>query len=229
MYGFWTREHSDAYFGPEQVSVAEYFTFTGVSEEGKSITAKLLGFRILDNVQLSLYAAITTTETPASEEGEALEASREGNLENFIQAGGNATLTAEVPLVAYMPKRSKEAQLQDVLSLSFVPALNLEVAPLGSATENGVRVGQAGLRFFGQKAALDSGDIAVFGDVWLGGLWGTADFFGAIGQPGRKSALYGKATLGLALLKKVRLNLTKVVLGPEQMRSPWIVSLAVSP
>ncbi|NVJ20897.1 MULTISPECIES: hypothetical protein [Myxococcus] len=161
QYRFWDKAVSNVYFGHDTISAADYFTFTGVSEEGKSITAKLLGFRVLYNVQLSLYAAITSTETPTPEEGEPPAASREGNLENFIQAGGNATLMAEVPLLAYFGAVSDESGSQDLLSVSLAPALNLDVAAMGATSKDGVKVGQLGLRFFGQKSAIDNGDIAV--------------------------------------------------------------------
>lgn len=218
-----------SYFGGEQVSGVSFFSFTAVSDSGKSVTAKLLGVRLFNNLHLSLYSALTSAEAPSGGSVAAEESSQEGNLENFIQAGGNATLLAESLLGGYVSSVPDGERVPNMLTLSAVSAVHLDIAPLGMSRENGVKVGQLGLRFFGQKAALDNADFSVFADVWMGGLWGTPEFFNGLGQTGRRSALHGKATVGFAIMKKFRLNVTKVVMGPEKMRTPWIVSLSASP
>ncbi|NTX63703.1 hypothetical protein HUA74_23895 [Myxococcus sp. CA051A] len=220
---------ADAYFGEDTPKVAEYLSFTGVSESGFSVAAKLLSFRVFSNLQLSLHAAITSTRTPSSSTGPDEETAKEGNLENFIQAGGNATMLAELPMVAYVSAVDDSEGVQNIAVLSFMPSINMDIAPLGAPQGNGVRVGQLGFRLFGQKAAIEDANIAVFADIWMGGLKGTPEFFGAIGQPGRNSALYGRAIVGVVILKKARLNLTKVFMGPHGMRTPWIVSVAAAP
>ncbi|MCY0997641.1 hypothetical protein OWM54_10880 [Myxococcus sp. MISCRS1] len=223
-------EVSKAYFGEKSLSLLEYFSFNGMLSDGKSIGAKLIGFRIFDNLQLGIYTAITDDKTTVRNDDSPDETAKESNLENFIESVGNLTLTAELPLMAIIPPSpAAGAGLRSIASMSVMGLINADVEPLGVSSDNGVRVSQLGLRFYGQKAAIDDGNVAAFAEANMGGLWGTADFFSSIGQPGRRVALYGKATVGLLLFRRFRLNLNKVIMGPEKMRWPWILSVAVAP
>ncbi|WP_253994546.1 hypothetical protein [Myxococcus qinghaiensis] len=230
VHEFADTDVSKAYFGDESLSLLEYFSFNGMLNDGKSIGAKLLGFRIFDNLQLSIYTAITDDKTTVRNDASPEETAKESNLENFIEAGGNLTLTGELPLMAFIPPTPAGAPgLRSIASMSVMGLINADVEPLGVSSDNGVRVSQLGLRFYGQKAAIDNGDVAAFAEANMGGLWGTADFFSSIGQPGRRVALYGKATVGLLLFRRFRLNLNKVIMGPEKMRGPWILSVGIAP
>lgn len=222
-------EVSKLYFGEKSLSLLEWFSFNGLLSEGKSISGRLIGFRIYDNFQVSIYTAITDSKSTAPTGDSAGEQAVESNLENFIESGGNLTITGEVPLAAFFKEASAAAGLNTIASVSVMGLINADVDPLGVSTDNALRVSQLGLRFYGHKAAIDNGDVAAFAEATVGGLWGTADFFSSIGQAGRRGALYGKATVGLLLFKRFRLNLNKVFMGPEKMRGPWILSMGVAP
>jgi hypothetical protein len=224
----------NAYFGAKTFAAGTFVGLSGAGNDGKAATATLLRFKLASNLQVRFNASLTSAETQASGSSGSSTApgaatSMQAEIDKFVQAGGNASIAFELPIWFYMRKASKEEGLPTLFSVSALPIINFDLAPLGATSGSALSNAEWGARMFWQRSAIDDVGVAVFAEMWAGAVSGSTAFFSRLGMPTRTAAMYGKLTWGVALLKNYRLTFSKCFMGPNQLTGPWIVSFNLEP